>query len=79
MRKLIEHRNFKFIKANNIKNLKALAIRSFAKYQAKSKQSTGDPIQEKLLYSDAVIINDDNEFEVVDHSASIDFIPVDAL
>ena len=54
-------------------------MRSLAKYLAKSKQVRGDPIQERLLEADGVIIDDHNELIVVNPSQSVDFIPVHAL
>ena len=54
MRKLIEHKNFKHIKASNAKAQMTLAMRSLAKFVAKAKEIKGDTIQEKLLDSEAV-------------------------
>ena len=79
LRKLIEHKNSSIIKATRVKNQKKLAMRALDKFVTKAKQIKGDPIQEKLLDSEAVIIDEDNNFVVVEHSKSIDFVPVAAL
>ena len=79
LRKLIEHKNSSIIKATRVKNQKKLAMRALDKFVTKAKQIKGDPIQEKLLDSEAVIIDEDNNFVVIEHSKSIDFVPVAAL
>ena len=79
LRKLIEHKNSSKIKATRIKNQKHLTMRSFNKFAIKAREIKGDPIQEKLLDSEAVIMDQDSNFVVVDHSKSIDFVPVHAL
>ena len=54
-------------------------MRSLAKFVAKAKEVKGDPIQEKLLDSEAVELDDRSNFIVIEHSQQIDFIPVSAL
>lgn len=79
LRKLTEQSTSKAIKTLKAKNLKILALASILKFSAKAKAIKGDSIQEKLLDSDAVIMDDYSNFVVVEHSSSIDFIPVEAL
>ena len=54
-------------------------MRSLSKFVAKAKEVKGDPIQEKLLDSEAVELDDHSNFVVIEHSQQIDFIPVSAL
>ena len=68
MRKLIEHKNFTHIKAANVQAQKALALKSLFKFVAKAKEIKGDTIQEKLLNSEAVIIDEEGNLVVVEHS-----------
>ena len=79
LRKLTEQSTSKAIKTLKAKNLKILALASILKFSAKAKAIKADSIQEKLLDSDAVIMDDYSNFVVVEHSSSIDFIPVEAL
>ena len=54
-------------------------MRSFTKFVAKAKEIKGDPIQENLLNSEAVIIDENGQFIVIEHSQSIDFFSIQAL
>ena len=58
---------------------KILAFRSLLKFVKKAKEIEGDTIPEKFLDSEAVIIDEHGNLVVVNHSQSIDFIPVSAL
>ena len=60
-------------------NLKVLAMRALFKFVKKAKAIKGDPIQERLIDSEAVEMDENGDFVVVNHSSSIDFIPVNAL
>lgn len=79
LRKLIEHRNSKEIRAASLRAKQALALKSLARFAQKAKAVKGDAIQEKLLASEAVELDEAGNFVVVEHSQSIDFIPVAAL
>ena len=80
LRELNAHRVTKAMKALKVKNLKSVTVKSFQRYKEKARAVRGDRIQEKLLNSDAVVMDrDSGDFVVVEHSSSIDFIPVDTL
>ena len=75
-RKIFERKNANLIKAIKARALKSLAWRSVLKFVKKAKEIKGDPIQEKLLDSEAAIMDEDGNMVVEEGRSSLDFIPV---
>lgn len=54
-----------------------VSLKSFFKFIAKAKEIKGDSIQERLLDSESVIIDENNKFVIVKPYASVDFVDVE--
>ena len=60
-------------------NLRVLAIKSFKKFVKKAKQVKGDVILERLLDADEVIIDANDQFQVQNGDANLEFVAVDSV
>ena len=58
---------------------KQLAWRSLIKFIRKAKAVKHDPIQDKLLDAEGVVMDVDSNFIVLNESSSVDFIEVSSL
>ena len=60
-------------------NLRILAAKSLKKFMKKAKEVKGDVILERLLDADEVIIDANDQFQVQNGDANLEFVAVDSV
>ena len=75
-KKQFENRNTRRIKQIKAENLKILAMKAFKKYTTKTREIKGDLIQERLMEAEEVILDEKNDFEVLNGNVNYEFFTV---